>query len=204
LQKVGIKPPTDWTVRDIKEINPFYDAIAKRACSLIQENDTIFITSASVGFLMIKHLPSHISFTVVTNSIIIADELKSKDNITVFIVGGQLRGKGNCRDSLAVEFVKKMNFDINFITGAGFSAKVGLSNGTPEIAAFQNAVIENSRKNVALVPNAKIGFNGFIQVADATKFDMLITDWEALEEEMGRIQDLGVDVIVVEQKESDL
>jgi DeoR/GlpR family transcriptional regulator of sugar metabolism len=92
---------------------------------------------------------------VVTNSIIIADELKSKDNIIVFIVGGQLRSRGNCKDAFAIDFVKKLNFDINFITGAGFSAKVGLSNGTPETAAFQNAVIENSRKNVVLAPNTK-------------------------------------------------
>lgn len=202
LQKVGIKPPADCTVRDIIDIDPCYDAIAKRACSLIQENDTIFITSGSVGFFMLKYLPSPISFTVVTNSIIIADELKAKDNISVFIVGGKLRSRGNCVDALAVEFVKKLNFDLNFITGAGFSAKVGLSNGTPETVAFQNAVIENSRKNVVLAPNTKIGFNGFLKVADAAKFDVVITDWEALEEELSRIQDLGVDVIVVEQEEN--
>lgn len=203
LQKVGTKPPADWTVRDIQEIHPCYAAIAQKACSFIQENDTVFITSASVGFLMIRHLPSHISFTVVTNSIIIADELKARENITVFIVGGQLRSRGNCRDALAIEFVRKLNFDINFITGAGFSAKVGLSNGTPEIAAFQNAVIENSRKNIVLAPNTKIGFNGFIKVADPARFDLVITDWEALEEELSRIQDLGVEVIVVEKEDQD-
>lgn len=201
LMKVGTKPPANWTVRDITDVNPYYNAIAKKACSLIQANDTIFVTSASVGFLMLQHLPTDIPFTVVTNSIIIADELKARDNISVFIVGGQLRSRGNCRDALAVEFVKKLNFDINFVTGAGFSAKVGLSNGTPETAAFQNAVIENSRKNVVLVPNSKLGFNGFIQVADAAKFDLVITDWEALEEELSRIQDLGVEVTVVEQEE---
>lgn len=201
LQQVGIRPHPNHTVRDIKDIDPCYDAIAKKACSLIQENDTIFITSASVGFLMLKHLPTHISYTVVTNSIIIADELRTKDNVIVFIIGGQLRSRGNCRDALAVEFVKKLSFDINFITGAGFSAKFGLSNGSPEISAFQNAVIENSRQNVVLVPNNKLGFNGFVKVADATKFDTVITDWDALEEELSRIQDLGVDVIVAEQED---
>lgn len=203
LPKVGTKPPNDWTVRDLKEINPCYDAIAKQACTLIQENDTVFLTSASIGYLMTKHLPAHFPFTVVTNSIIIADELKSRDNLTVFIVGGQLRSRGNCRDALAVEFVKKLNFDINFITGAGFSAKAGLTNGTPEIAAFQQAVIGNSRKNVVLAPNNKLGFDGFIQVAGAAVFDTLITDWDALEEELSRVQDLGVDVIVVEKEAAD-
>lgn len=199
-QKVGMRPPAKSTVRDMKEIHPHYDAIAKKACGYIRDQDTIFITSGSVGYLMLRHLPTHITFTVVTNSIIIADELKAVDNIPVFVVGGKLRSRGNCVDALAAEFVKKLNMDINFITGAGFSAQNGLTNGTPETVAFQNAVIENSRKNIVLAPHPKIGFNGFIKVADASKFDMLITDGEALEEELSRIQDLGVDVIVVEQE----
>ena len=94
-----------------------------------------------------------------------------------------------------------MNFDLNFITGAGFSAKSGLTNGTSEVAAFQQAVIENSRRNIALVPHNKVGFEGFLKVAEPSQFDTLITDWDAVEEELARIQDTGVDVLVVEQEE---
>lgn len=200
LQKVGLQPPPNWTVRDIKEIDPHYDAIAKRACSLIGRNHIIFLTSASVGFLMLRHLPADIPFTVVTNSILIADELRVREHIDVYIAGGKLRTRGNCRDALAVDFVRRMNFDLNFITGAGFSARSGLSNGTPEIAAFQQALIENSRRNIALVPHSKLGFEGFLKVADASRFDTLITDWDAVEEELARIQDMGVDVIVAEEE----
>lgn len=201
LHKVGLQPPANWTVRDMDEIDPHYDAIAKRACTFIQANQVVFLTSASVGFLMTKHLPRDISFTVVTNSIIIADELRTREHIDVYIAGGKLRARGNCRDALAIDFIRRMNFDLNFITGSGFSAKTGLSNGTPEVAAFQQAVMENSRRNIALVPNNKVGFEGFLKVADATRFDTLITDWDAVEEELTRIQDTGVDVIVVEQEE---
>lgn len=44
---------------------------------------------------------------------------------TTYIAGGKLRARGNCWDALAIDFVRKMNFDLNFITGAGFSAKSG-------------------------------------------------------------------------------
>jgi DeoR/GlpR family transcriptional regulator of sugar metabolism len=201
LQKVGLQPPANWTVREIEEIDPHYDAIAKRACTFIQANHIIFLTSASVGFLMLKYLPRDIPFTVVTNSIIIADELRTRENVDVYIAGGKLRARGNCRDALAIDFVRRMNFDLNFITGAGFSAKSGLTNGTSEVAAFQQAVIENSRRNIALMPHNKVGFEGFLKVAEPSQFDALITDWDAVEEELARIQDTGVDVLVAEQEE---
>jgi len=200
LPKVGVQPPDYRTVSEILEAHPSYEAIARKACSLIQENDTVFITSASVGFLMVEHLPTHMPFTVVTNSILIAAELRTRALIDVFMIGGQLESRGSCKDALAIEFVKKLNFDLHFMTGAGFSAKVGLSIGSPDRAAFQHAVIENSRQNIVLAPNTKIGFNGFIQVAPAARFDTVITDAEAVEEELNKLRDLGIDVIVVEQE----
>ena len=199
IMKVGIGPPAKWNHRDMEKIYDNYDAIAKRAASIISESEIVYLTSASVGFLMCKYLPIDINFTLVTNSIIIADELRCRDNITIYVVGGKMRQSGTVVDAYATEFVKNLRFDVNFMTAAGFSSDFGMSNGTPETAIFQQTVIENSRKNIALFPNEKIGFNAFIKVVDASVFDILITDWDAVEEELTRIQDLGVDVVVVEK-----
>ncbi|HHY82376.1 MAG TPA: hypothetical protein GX505_06815 [Clostridiales bacterium] len=69
-----------------------------------------------------------------------------------------------------------MRFDVSFLTGAGFSAEFGISNSTPETSAFQRAIAENSRKNIALFPNHKIGHNSFLKDINARKIDILITD----------------------------
>jgi DeoR/GlpR family transcriptional regulator of sugar metabolism len=92
-----------------------------------------------------------------------------------------------------------MHFDLSLQTGAGFDAEFGLSNGTDETATFQRAVIENTRRNVLLLPSHKIGIRAFIKVCEAERFNTLITDWDAVEDELNKIEEKGVEVVVVEQ-----
>jgi DeoR family fructose operon transcriptional repressor len=89
-----------------------------------------------------------------------------------------------------------LHFDLSLMTGAGFDADFGMSNGTDETATFQCTIIENTRNNILLMPNQKIGFKAFIKVCDAKCFDTLITDWDEVEDELTKIEDLGVEVVV--------
>lgn len=201
IMQVGMMPPRH---RDMKKLNisDNYAAIAKKATEFVKENDIVYLNSGASGFIMVKYLPRDINYTLVVNSPTLADELKYWDNVTVYVVGGKMRMHGNTSivDSFATEFVKNMHFDISFMTGAGIEASFGFSNGTAETAVFQKTVIENSRKNVLLLPNEKIGFKAFIKVCDTNKFDVLITDWDAVEDELNKIEETGVKVIVVDKE----
>jgi len=203
LRQVGFLPPRR---RDLPPTEPEtlenYDAIAKRGASYVKENDAVYLTNGSVGFLALKYLPRDIPYTLVVNSPALAAELKYWDNITVYITGGKMRLKANTSlvDSLATAFVKNMHFDLCLMTGGGYDAAFGFSNGTDETAAFQRTVLENSRQKVLLMPDHKIGFRDFIKVCDADWFDVLITDWNAVEDELNRIEEAGVKVVVVERE----
>lgn len=201
LMQVGVMPPR---IRDMKNMQIYdnYAAIAKKGASFVNANDIVYLTSSSLGFIMLKYLPKDINYTLVVNSVTLAEELKYWDNITVYVVGGKMRQHGTASivDSFAASFVKNMHFDVSFMTGGGVDAGFGLSNGTDETATFQRAVIENTRKNILLIPSQKIGFQSFIKVCGVNKFETLITDWDALEEELVKIQETGVDIIVVEKE----
>jgi len=201
IPKVGSLPPRH---RDLKSMEVFdnYAAVAKRGAQFVKESDVVYLTSGSVGFIMLKYLPRDFHYTLVVNSVSLADELKFWDNIDVYITGGKMRmhSTASLVDSFATEFAKNMHFDLCLMTGAGLDAEFGFSNGTGETAVFQRTVIENSRKNVLLLPSPKIGFKGFIKVCDAGKFDTLITDWDAVEDELSKIEEAGVQVIVVEKE----
>ena len=112
-----------------------------------------------------------------------------------------MRPSGSLVDSLANAFVSRMHFDLCFLTGAGLTAGFGLSNGTDETAAFQRTVLQNSRRKCLLMPGAKIGADSFIKVCDMDAFDLLITDWDCVEEQLAAIEEKGVEVIVVEKLE---
>lgn len=201
IMQVGMIPPRHRDMKNL-DLSDNYIAIAKKAAGFVKENDIVYLNSGSTGFIMVKYLPRDINYTIVLNYPTLADELKYWDNVTVYVVGGKMRMHGNTSivDSFATEFVKNMHFDISFMTGAGIEESFGFSNGTAETAVFQKTVIENSRKNILLLPNHKIGFKAFIKVCDTNKFDILITDWEAVEDELNRIEETGVKVIVVDKE----
>lgn len=198
IQKISVRPPVD---RDFEKMPVFdnYREISRVAAGKIRENDTVYLTGGSFGYIMVSFLPRNIHFTVVVNSVDIGKELRSFDNIDVYIVGGKMRQSGSLVDSLANEFVSKLHFDLCFLTGAGLTAEFGLSNGTDETATFQRTVIGNSRKRCLVMPGSKIGVDSFIKVCDVNVFDLIITDWDCVEDQIAAIEEKGVEVTVVER-----
>lgn len=197
-QQVSVRPAVDRKFETMP-IFPNYREIAKRAVSMISENDIVYLTGGSFGHIVVQYLPRDFHYTVVVNSVDVGKELRDFDNLDVYIAGGKMRRSGSLTDSLAAEFVSRLHFDVCFITGAGLTADFGLSNGTDETAAFQRTVIRNSRKRYLLIPNAKVGVNSFIKVCEAEVFDSVITDWDCVEEQVAALEDKGINVIVVEE-----
>ena len=52
------------------------------------------------------------------------------------------------------------------------------------------------------MPSQKVGTNSFVKVCDAAAFDVLITDWDCVEDELIRLEESGVAVTVVPEKNS--
>ncbi|MBQ7917144.1 MAG: DeoR/GlpR transcriptional regulator, partial [Firmicutes bacterium] len=156
LQQVSVRPAAD---RDFSKMEVWdnYREIARAAAENIHKNDVIYLCGGSFGFIMLGFLPKDIHYTLVVNSVDIAKELRAWENVDVYVAGGKMRTSGSLVDSLAAEFIRRIHFDLCFLTGAGLSASFGLSNGTAETAAFQRAVLSNSRKKILLMPSAKIG-----------------------------------------------
>lgn len=100
---------------------------------------------------MTKFQPLH-PFTVVTHSVQIADMLKERKHIDVYLLGGKVKASGSITDALASSFLRHFTLDICFITGGGIS-KNGISTSTPEVAALGRTAIEMSRRRICLAPH---------------------------------------------------
>lgn len=196
-RQVSVSPPAD---RDFNSMPIFdnYREISRAAARKIRENDTVYLTGGSFGHIMVSFLPRDIRYTVVVNSVDIGKELRSFDNIDVYIAGGKMRKSDSLVDSMANEFVGRLHFDLCFITGAGLTAEFGLSNGTDETAAFQRTVIKNSRNRCLVIPSSKIGVDSFVKVCDADVFNSIVTDWDCVEDQIAAIEKRGIKITIVE------
>lgn len=199
LSKIGIQPP----INNHFETMPVFDnyrEISRMAATMIQENDVIYLTSGSLGYIMTSFLPEKFHYTIVVNSVDIAKELRNFNNIDVYMVGGKMRQSDSIVDSLANEFVSQMHFDLCFMTGAGLTTDFGLSNTTNKTATFQRTVMKNSRTKCLLIPSSKVGINSFIKVCDINIFDTIITDWDCAEDQVAAIKEKGINVTIVEEE----
>ena len=193
--------PAKKTIRDIETVRDNYLLIALRAVSMIQDNDVIFLTSATVCYLMAQNLPDGIRIRVVTNSIVIAEELRTRDNISVILLGGEMDDKGNCYDAIAIETIKRLRFDKCFITSAFISAQFGLSIQKTAAISFFNAVMDSARQTIGLFPREKIGFDSIVSICPADRLDVMITDWDASEDDLKLFDEKGIEIVIVEKEE---
>jgi len=200
VRQIAAGKPSTVTCKDITEEKRNYVTIAEKAVSMINNNDVVFITSATVGYFMARALPENLKIRVVTNSIIIAEEMRKNPMISVILLGGEMDGKGNCYDAFAIEMVKKLRFDKCFITAAAISADFGLSIQKSQAISFWNAVMDSSKLSVGLFPTEKIGFESIVSICPANRLDVLITDWNALEEDLAKFDKKGIEIVIAEKE----
>lgn len=189
-------------VERVENVKENYLAIAKKAVKEIEENDVIYITNASVGYLIAQNI-GDVHCTVISNSISIAEELRKKENITVVLVGGEMQKNGCFYDSFALSLINRLRFDKCFVTSACISAKFGLSIQKSRSVELTNAIINNSKKVYGLYPFEKIGFDSVISICPANKLNALITDDDASEDDLAQFEELGIDVVVVDKEENE-
>ncbi len=175
------------------------NAVARLAVSYIEQGDTLFIGGASIHYILLKYLPIDRNYTVITNSLVIAEKLKPYNNIETYIVCGKVKSEEGIVDALATEFIRTLRIDKAFLTGGGISAKHGLSSSTPEGAIFQRTVAEVSAQTICLANFDKVGTEFFSKTLDLKDLDVLITDWEAPDEEIEKIGQLGVKVWIAKE-----
>ncbi len=198
LRQIAAGRPVGTTARDIAEVKDNYLAIAKKAVSMIRENDVVFITSATVGYFMAQNLPEGLRFRAVTNSIIIAEELRSHPGVQIIMLGGEMDAKGNCYDAIAIETIRRLRFDKCFLTSACISPEFGLSIQKTSAISFWNAVIDSSKQAIGLYPKEKIGFNSIVSICPANRLHTIITDWDASEEDLAGFDEQGIELVIVE------
>mgnify|MGYP005753557095 CR=1 FL=1 len=171
------------------------NAIAKMAASYVKAHQTVFIGGASIHYVLLKYLPKDIPFTVLTNSLEVAYALRGSENISTFLIGGNVKTSGNMTDALANEFVRQFTVDLCFVTAGALSVK-GLSTATPEVAIFYKTIYGNSKKLVAMFEHTKVGQEMFAGMYPVGKLDVVITDSETDKEKINALKAAGVEVLV--------
>lgn len=160
--------------------------IAKKAASLIKDNDVIFIDSGSTCFYMIDYINAK-DITVVTNGIMHIQKLMAK-GINTYILGGYAKPEKNLiMGEDMVNKISVMNFDKSFLGTMGIDARSGFTTMMLEDGEVKKAVIKSSDKCYVLADKSKFNVRKFYTYGDFTEATIITNSEIKFEEGKAKI-----------------
>ncbi len=197
----GAQPEKMYNPRDLPKVRSDYLAVAKRAISYIKRQDIIYITTSGVGYYMALNLPEDLEVTVLTNSVTTADALRTRENVSVILLGGEMSHRGHCHDFYTVQMVNNIRIDKAFLSHTALSLEFGASIHSSSGVDFGKAVMKKSSINIGLYPSEKIGRDSIHCVCRAEDYDLIITDENVSEDFLAQAREAGIACDVVKLQE---
>lgn len=173
-------------------------SIAHKAIEFIHDGDTLVIDSGTTTIYLAKELKKFSNLKVVTNSLIVAQELQGVSGIEVMIVGGTLRQNTLAMvGPLAEQSLNLLRVDKAFMATNGFDFTGGLT--TPNIleAATKAKMIAIAQQVILLADHTKFGKVAFAKFADLSSVDICIVDNKINESTLEKMANLEISVCVV-------
>jgi DeoR/GlpR family transcriptional regulator of sugar metabolism len=133
---------------------------------------------------------------VITGSLPVASLLGSRP-AQVVALGGTVREEElACVGPIALAALARYRADVAVIGAAGISARFGITELEDDLAEVNRAAIAHSSRLVLLADGSKIGSDAHAMVAPATALSTLVTSAGAPADELARLRDAGVEVII--------
>lgn len=173
-------------------------AIAKKAASMIEDNDILFLNSSSTALYILDFL-TKVHASVITNN---ARALYSKyaEGIDLLLTGGEIYGnKQSLVGEFAISSIKKVTASKCFLGASGISAAGGVTSSIiQEVAVNQSMISQCSGPKIVVADSSKIGTRQSFFSYGLDMVTHLITDSAADPEELERIRRCGVETIIVD------
>ena len=153
--------------------------IAKKAVTLINPNETIFLDITSINyFLADEILKKDISITVITNMIDVMHLLYHSNNIKLIGIGGTLNKElDGFVGSVSIDQIKKYKSDKASIGVVGIDTVSGsLTTFDSEDGLTKEAIINSAKKRYLITERQKTFQDGNFIYSNIDEFDGIISD----------------------------
>ena len=151
------------------------ERIARKAASLVENGDTIFMDPSSTTYLMIPFLAGK-DISVVTNGISHINLLTNMD-IPCIMVGGSIKKTTNsCIGPVTESTLKTFYFNKCFLGASGFSISSGITNHDIHERVIKLLALKNSCQPYFLLDHTKYGVVTMVQVASLDEYPILIDE----------------------------
>ena len=172
--------------------------IGQAAAGLVQDGETIIITSGTTTEAMLPYLANKSNLTVITNALNIGYQLVRYPQISTVVLGGWLRhSEFSLLGHLTEQALHGLHADKIFHGVFGISPEHGLTGSYFQEAQTDKALINAARELIVLADHSKFEQVGPIQLASLDIISKVLTDTEAPEADIKALRSLGIMVMQV-------
>lgn len=172
--------------------------IGRAAAEMVREGETVFISSGTTSLEVARALPPAMHLTVISNSLLVVNELVGRPEIELVVVGGLFRPDefsmvGHTTEMMLGEF----RANRTFMGMRSIDPRFGFTNDyLPEVVT-DRAILKMSSQVVALADCSKFGQVSPVFLAPVTAADIIISN-SNLDPEMAiTIREQGIQLILV-------
>lgn len=176
---------------------PEKQRIGAAAAALIADGEAVFLDSSSTAIAVAQHLRTRRDLTLVTNSLVIAQDMLGLTEITVVMPGGTLHHDTVSLigpDGLA--FLEQYHIRKGFFGAYGLSVDAGLTDGSAPESEIKRQLVRLCQTVVVVADAAKWGRVGVTSYASLADVDTIITDDQAPPDLVAQVRAAGVKVVL--------
>jgi DeoR/GlpR family transcriptional regulator of sugar metabolism len=182
LQRVhggAIRPPagTPAFLERLEEDDPGKVLVGRRAAGLIEDDQLVVIGGGTTALELAHALRRDLRATVLTSSPDVALALRRHPGVTVDVLGGRLdRASQTLTGADTVQQLRRVRPDVCVVSPCWVDPELGVTLRERAEAQVVEAMIERSRRVIAIATAAKLGAGGPYVVAETGRLDVLVTD----------------------------
>lgn len=170
--------------------------IGSAAADLVNDHETIIISSGTTTEAMVPFLSGKNGLTVITNAINVAGQLARYPHISVIVLGGWLRhSEFSMHGHITDQALQDFHVDKLFHGTFGLDPEFGLTGMDLQEVQSDRKILSAAQQLIILADHTKFGVIGQIRLSPLEKVDLIITDDQTPEHYIQSLIQKGVRVI---------
>ncbi|WP_297238982.1 DeoR/GlpR family DNA-binding transcription regulator [uncultured Faecalicoccus sp.] len=186
---------------DINKRLPFHFEqklrIAKEACKLVEDGETVFIESGSCcALLALEIATTKKEVTIVTNSSFIADYIRKCEGVQIVLLGGNFQKEAQVMvGPMTAQCAQAYFADKIFIGTDGFSLRTGFTGNDYLRSIAVQDMSKQADKVIVITDSSKFSQKGNVSLIDTKQIYMLVTDSQIPSEQEVYLKEQGIKIL---------
>ena len=174
------------------------ERIGAATATLIQDGETLLLSGGSTGLCVARALHQHHDLTVVTDSLLVVQELLQQGQHKVIMLGGTVDPEEQAvRGTLSRTVLAQLQVDKVIIGTKGISVERGLSAETAEEAELFRAYMSIADHIIIITDSSKFEQSALVKVVSLDAIHTLVTDTGLDAETAEQLHEKGIYLLLV-------